>query len=87
MAYLLCCEGPTCNHGLSAQDRFTRHYGRPNGVISVHDTDLGPLMDAHQKTTHALAVTRHETVNTSGTFAKCSVCGHVRRYGSAPWSE
>jgi len=76
--YLLCCEGPECNGGKSAEERFLDIYKWPESPTQS-EAEAVVIREARAKVTKSLAVTRHKMV--SSDHAKCEVCGHTRRYG------
>lgn len=76
--YLLCCEGPACNGGKSAKQRFLDIYKGPE-PSNPSEAESVAIREARSQVTKSLAVTRHKMV--SSDHAKCEVCGHTRRYG------
>lgn len=78
----ICCEGPQCNGGQSAQDRErTLLRGLPAQNAETRDESMRAV---HQAVSRALAVTHHARcgVSRAGTLLfACGVCGHERSYG------
>jgi hypothetical protein len=79
---LICCEGPTCNNGISARDReaiLTR--GITGATVQTRDD---AIRTARGDVSRALAVTPHEDAGvfraTAPVFV-CQVCGFERLYG------
>jgi hypothetical protein len=81
MSVSICCEGPLCNHGISADVR--EH-------VSKREYPSIPLYDeamkrARLESTRALAVTPHTENGTNGFGSYlfcCDLCGHERVYGN-----
>ena len=87
MSVQICCEGPACNGGFSAQDRETAIMREvPGNTDALRDE---AARYARHVVTRKLNVTPHtrsgSTYRGAVTFAlfRCEACDHERVYGNS----